>query len=99
MASWNALFDKYEYDLVYVEGFTNLYYVDKRLVHPFRPAETENEITTSEDSIQGFLDTWCLPEFVPSWLSEVDLSEHDLQSYFENSYEPGPESPPSATDT
>jgi len=98
VASWNALFTEFEYDLVYVEGFTYLYYVDKRIVHPFRPAEIEIEITTTQDSIQVFLDTWCLPEFVPSWLREADLSEHDLQSYFENSYVPGRESPPSTTD-
>jgi len=89
VATWNALFTEYEYDLVYVEGFTNLYYVDKGLDHPFLPAETETEITTSEDSIQGFLDTWCLPGFVPSWLGEVALSEHDLHCYFENYYEHG----------
>lgn len=87
LTAWVALFSKLGYDLVYVEGFTNLYFVGSWTRHPFSVAEVELEAATTRCEILDFAQSYCQPGFLPSWFDADDLTAPLIDEYFEATQE------------
>jgi hypothetical protein len=75
--AWENLFSREGYSLVYICGFTNLYYLRNDSAEFFcRPGSL---LPMSDDDIVDFCEKWCLPAFRPSWIRYPRPSPRDLK--------------------
>lgn len=84
-ASFKALHDlakKYDYELIHISGFCNLFFVNNQNSKNFIQPILEAEIPKNNNDILNFIDIYCQKNFVPSWLYEPELSASDLE-YFD----------------
>lgn len=76
-----SLTKDYNYSLVHISGFCNLFYVQNRHAHIFkRPNLKEDAIKNNKDVI-FFIDKFCQKGFIPSWLDSPELSKEDLKFF------------------
>lgn len=72
----------FEYSLVHVSGFCNLFFMPDILSKPFISPDLSQEIPTSDDWCREYIQKYCPRDFRPSWFDEELLTERDL-AFFE----------------
>lgn len=85
-ASYNALFNlasKYNYKLIHISGFCNLFFIREEYKDLFTLPDLNKDLVKNNEDIENFLNNFCQKDFIPSWFSEKQLTESDLK-YFQN---------------
>lgn len=77
----NSLITEYGYKLVHISGFCNLFYVRSEYAQFFAEPIAMNEITKNTTEVMGFIDKFCQKGFIPSWISEPELKDEDLNFF------------------
>ena len=75
------LFKKYEYKLIHISGFCNLFFIKKNFSSKFMEPDYIKEIPQNDDDIIKFIIKYCQPNFIPSWLYEKKLNSEDLNEF------------------
>jgi hypothetical protein len=82
-SAWDKLFSNHEFGLVHISGFCNLIYVRKEFQEIFTKPLIGLEITDTYEKVINFAENFCLPGFVPSWLSSPKLNNSDIELFKE----------------
>jgi hypothetical protein len=78
----NELATSYEYKLIHVSGFCNLFYIRKDYKDYFETPDILVEIPKSDEDVVEFVEKFCQKGFIPSWLNEKPLTKSDIE-YFQ----------------
>jgi len=85
--AWLALFTSLDYQLVHISGFCNLFFVKKEYASNFQIPDISKEITDNNQKVWNFINAWCLPGFVPTWLDSPYLDELEFEYFTSTSQE------------
>ena len=80
-ASYNALSNlasNYNYKLIHVSGFCNLFFIREDYAHLFSSPNLKEDLIKNNDDIIHFLDKHCQKGFLPSWFHDNPLNETDF---------------------
>lgn len=77
------LFNKFDYNLIHIAGFCNLYFVKKENADNFKKTNYRNEIPNTNEKIQDYSRKYCMKDFLPSWFKEDYLTNEDLIDFIE----------------
>ncbi len=77
----NNLMQKFGYELVYISGFCNLFYIRNEYSGVFTKPDINKELPVSKKEVIEFVDLYCQKGFRPSWLEEPDLNEEELRFF------------------
>jgi hypothetical protein len=79
--AWLTLFSSHDYKLVHISGFCNLFFVKREFASIFQKPNIEEEITNTNDKVWHFINSWCLPGFVPTWLGSPRIGIEELECF------------------
>jgi hypothetical protein len=85
-ASFNALYNlatSYNYKLVHISGFCNLFFIRHDYQHLFSKPDLNKDLIRNNEDINIFLKNYCQKGFYPSWYNEKALEDSDLK-YFKS---------------
>jgi hypothetical protein len=83
-ASFLAMYNlasKYDYKLVHVSGFCNLFFIRSDYKHFFSEPNLDVELIKRKEDVDVFLNNYCQKGFFPSWYNEKDLELSDLELF------------------
>lgn len=80
LAMYN-LFKKYEYKLIHISGFCNLFFIKKDFSNNFAEPDFNLEIPKNDEEVKNYIIKFCQPGFIPSWLGERKLNSDDLKEF------------------
>ena len=83
-ASYLAMFNlasMYNYKLVHISGFCNLFFVRDDFKEFFYEPDLNADLIKNKEDIDVFLRDHCQNGFFPSWYNENDLKDSDLDSF------------------
>jgi hypothetical protein len=73
----------YNYKLVHISGFCNLFFIRNDFQDLFSTPDLSNDLIKNNEDIILFLNNYCQKGFYPSWFNEKALEESDLK-YFKS---------------
>ena len=85
-ASFNAMHNlatSYNYKLVHISGFCNLFFIRNDFQDLFSTPDLSKDLIKNNKDIILFLNNYCQKGFYPSWFNEKALEESDLK-YFKS---------------
>lgn len=77
----NNLMEKFDYKLVHISGFCNLFYCRGDYSKFFIKPDINKEHPKSKDDVIEFVDLYCQKGFRPSWLEEPELTNKELKLF------------------
>jgi len=78
-----SLAERFEYRLVHISGFCNLFFVKKWHAEKFLAPNADSEIPTSDEDCVRFADLCCQKGFRPSWFGERPIKPEDIADFIE----------------
>jgi len=75
------LFKSFNYKLVHISGFNNLYFIHPKYEHLFEEPNYKIEIPSNDKEVKEYIDQYCQKNFLPSWINEKQLEEKDLVDF------------------
>tara|TARA_A100001015_G_C14954050_1_gene697966 strand:- start:738 stop:1571 length:834 start_codon:yes stop_codon:yes gene_type:complete len=79
----NNLFSKFDYKLIHISGYCNLFYIKNHDAKLFETPNIKNEIPRNDEDVQIFTKNYGMKGFEPSWLRERYLKKNDLSDFIE----------------
>lgn len=77
-----SLASQYDYQLIHISGFCNLFFVKKDYANNFELPDISEEITDTKEKVITYIEKYCKKGFIPSWLNSELLTEYDI-AFFE----------------
>jgi len=77
------LFLKYNYKLIHISGFCNLFFINEKYADRFSEPNYINDIPKNDEEAQEFIDNFCQKSFITSWYGEKYLDKDDLKEFKE----------------
>ena len=78
-----ALMNKYNYNLIFISGFCNLFFVENKNSKYFTKPNLTKDMPQSNEQIIDYCNKFCIEKFLPSWLEEKTLSNKDLSNFID----------------
>ena len=75
------LFKKYNYKLIHISGFNNLYFIKNKFGEKFLEPDYNKEIPKNDEQVKEYINKYCQKSFLPSWYGEKYLTDNDLLDY------------------
>lgn len=77
------LFKKYDYSLIHISGFCNLYFVKNKNSIFFKKPNIQKEIPNTNAKVLTYIKKYCMKGFIPSWYNDKYLRNKDLIDFIE----------------
>ena len=77
----NNLMEKFDYKLVHISGFCNLFYIRNEYSGLFTEPDINKERPATKKDCIEFADLYCQKGFRPSWIESPDLDDDELNLF------------------